>query len=71
MFGLPLVITQDFDGDLRLRFAHKTPFGWRCNSLITLTGQYSVHLNANGTTSGKSYVSFWKPANKKAIEITL
>lgn len=65
IFNIPLVMTEDYDGETRIRFVKKTPFGYKCNA-ISFVSHNAVTLNSNGTTSGKRYVSYWKPLNKKA-----
>lgn len=70
IFGIPLVYTEDFDGEIRLRIARYfgDRLGWRCDT-FTFVGQNSVHLNSDGTTSGESWVKHWEPANKKARRV--
>lgn len=52
-----LVWTQDHDGEVRLRIAHRNPFGeWACNAIGP---PCSVILNPDGTTRGKYYVRRW------------
>jgi len=55
-FGAIVVCTEDFDGEIRYRFARRTPLGLRCNAL---TFGLKVLLNEDGTTSGSCYVVKW------------
>ena len=62
LFKWPLVYTEDFDGETRLRKVTKTQFGnYTVNGITSLT---CTKLNHDGTTDGSSYVKKWKPANK-------
>jgi len=54
-FGAIVVITEDFDGEVRYRFAKLTPFGrLTCKAYLRI-----VTLNKDGTCSGVSYVKHW------------
>lgn len=50
-----LVYTQDYDGEVRLRIARRSPFGgyWAKTYLL------SVKLLPGGITAGISYVEGW------------
>jgi hypothetical protein len=56
IFGATVVMTEDYDGVIRIRFAKKTPFGLRCGSIYD---HLSVELNPDGSCSGKCYVKRW------------
>ena len=56
LFGATVVMTEDYDGDIRIRFAKNTPLGLRCRGVCK---PLSVELNHDGSCSGKSYVKRW------------
>ena len=56
IFGATVVMTEDYDGEIRIRLAKNTPFGLRCRGIF---GPLSVELNPDGSCSGKRYVKRW------------
>lgn len=61
----PLVWTVDYDGEVRLRRVYTDKFGgMRVRGILS----FCFYLQPNGTVLGYeySYVTSWKPANKKA-----
>jgi hypothetical protein len=66
IFRWSLIWTEDCDGEVRLRRMHHTPFGrYMAASILNR----DIILNANGTTSGCSYVRQWTPANAEARKV--
>lgn len=63
MFGYPLVWIKCDDQEIMLRFVRKMAGEYRACAIFH---DHSVILNPGGSTSGKSYVKSWTPANKKA-----
>lgn len=61
LFKIPLVYTEDYDGEIRLRFVSKIGGKYRCDGILD---DNSVILNKDMTTGGKDYVEKWYPANK-------
>ncbi len=57
LFGFKVVVTCDFDGEVRYRFAKSTPFGMRACAILPA---WELILNEDGTCSGKDYVKKWK-----------
>lgn len=65
IFRLPLVYTEDYDCDVRLRFARKSPFNkWIGKGIIS-----RCIFHQDGRVTGASYVRYWKPANAIAKEL--
>lgn len=60
IFGWELVWTEDYDGELRLRRTYKIGGKKRTSAM---RNDKSIILNKDGTTSNKSYVKNWYPAN--------
>lgn len=63
MFRWPLVWTEDFDGEVRLRRVYSSPFGEQKVTGIAFT---SGSLRADGSITNHNYMRHWKPANKRA-----
>ena len=58
LFGGIVVATKDHDGEVRIRHAVYTPFGYRCRGILFAR---RATLNPDGSVSGpESYISQWK-----------
>ena len=65
LFGWPLVWTRDYDGEVRLRKARWTPWGYIVYGIVSST---VGTLKQDGTIeeTKRCYMAQWKPANKRA-----
>lgn len=53
--GQKIVYLLDFDGEVSISLAFKTPFGW-----VAKRNGRKILLEANGKTRGVPYVVAWK-----------
>lgn len=60
--GRKIVFLKDFEGEIYVSLARKTPFGY-CAPIYWFTGTGCVTLEEDGTC-GNSYISNWKFENK-------
>jgi hypothetical protein len=63
VLGWKVVYLMDHDGHVCQRLAEPTPFGlvaWRMSRLFRIA---RVLLLPDGTVTGRSYVTRWKPLN--------
>lgn len=64
LLKMPLVYTQDFDGEVRLRLVHDMVF--ERHFVKGILGTTIGELLPDGTIEGGRYLRRWKPANQTA-----